>query len=79
MNGITGVVKANGIEVVTGRGSFKDAHTIAVEGGEDVSFQHAIIATGSHPLRPPVDGIDGKLCVDSTGLLEVGERAASAR
>ena len=33
VNGITGVVKANGIEVVTGRGSFKDAHTIAVEGG----------------------------------------------
>jgi dihydrolipoamide dehydrogenase len=71
VNGITGVVKANGIEVVTGRGSFKDAHTIAVEGGEDVSFKQAIIATGSHPLRPPVDGIDGPLCVDSTGLLEV--------
>ncbi len=73
VNGITGVVKANGIEVVTGRGTFKDANTIAVEGGEDVSFQQAIIATGSHPLRPPVDGIDGALCVDSTGLLEVGE------
>jgi dihydrolipoamide dehydrogenase len=73
VNGITGVVKANGIEVVTGRGSFKDAHTIAVEGGEDVSFKQAIIATGSHPLRPPVDGIDGPLCVDSTGLLEVAE------
>ena len=73
VNGITGVVKANGIEVVTGRGSFKDAHTIAVEGGEDVSFQQAIIATGSHPLRPPVDGIDGPLCVDSTGLLETGQ------
>ncbi len=73
VNGITGVVKANGIEVVTGRGSFKDAHTIAVEGGEDVSFQQAIIATGSHPLRPPVDGIDGPLCVDSTGMLETGQ------
>ena len=73
VNGITGVVKANGIEVVTGRGSFKDAHTIAIDGAEDVSFQQAIIATGSHPLRPPVDGIDGPLCVDSTGLLEVGD------
>jgi dihydrolipoamide dehydrogenase len=71
VNGITGVVKANGIEVVTGRGSFKDANTLAVEGGEDVTFAHAIIATGSHSLRPPVDGIDGPLCVDSTGLLEV--------
>src|SRR4051795_1612054 len=70
VNGITGVVKANGIEVVTGRGSFKDAHTIAVEGGEDVSFKQAIIATGSHALRPPGDGIDGPPCVDSTPPLE---------
>ena len=73
VNGITGVVKANGVEVVTGRGSFKDANTIAVEGGEDVTFKQAIIATGSHALRPPVDGIDGPLCVDSTRLLEVGQ------
>jgi dihydrolipoamide dehydrogenase len=73
VNGITGVVKANGIEVVSGRGRFKDANTIAVDGGEDIAFKQAIIATGSHPLRPPVDGIDGPLCVDSTGLLEVSE------
>ena len=73
VNGITGVVKANGIEVVSARGRFKDANTIAVDGGEDISFKQAIIATGSHPLRPPVDGIDGPLCVDSTGLLEVAE------
>jgi len=73
VNGITGVVKANSIEVVSGRGRFKDANTIAVDGGEDIAFKQAIIATGSHPLRPPVDGIDGPLCVDSTGLLEVTE------
>ena len=73
VNGITGVVKANGIEVVSARGRFKDANTLAVDGGEDIAFKQAIIATGSHPLRPPVDGIDGPLCVDSTGLLEVSE------
>ena len=63
------MVKANGITVVSGRGTFKDAGTIAVEGGEDVSFRSAVIATGSHSLRPPVDGIDGPRCVDSTALL----------
>jgi dihydrolipoamide dehydrogenase len=73
VNGITGVVKANGITVVNGRGQFKDANTIAVEGGEDVHFTHAVIATGSHSLRPPVDGIDGPTCVDSTGLLEIAD------
>src|SRR5689334_154579 len=73
VNGIAGVVKANGITVVQGRGRFKDANTIAVDGGEDVHFGSAVIATGSHSLRPPVDGIDGPRCVDSTGLLEVTE------
>ena len=33
-----------------GHRSFKDANTIAVEGGEDVAFKNAIIATGSFPL-----------------------------
>ena len=73
VNGITGVVKANGITVVAGRGAFKDAHTISVEGQEDITFNSAVIATGSHALRPPVDGIDGPLCVDSTSLLEITE------
>src|SRR6478736_644761 len=63
--------QANEITIVSGRGSFTDANTIAVEGGEDVKFQSAIIATGSQSLRPPVDGIDGPRCVDSTGLLAI--------
>ena len=74
VNGITGVVKANGITVVSAAAArSQDANTIAVEGGEDITFSSAVIATGSHALRPPVDGIDGPLCVDSTGLLEITE------
>ena len=71
VNGITGVVKANEIAIVSGRGVFTDANTIAVEGGEDIRFQSAVVATGSQSLRPPVDGIDGPRCVDSTGLLAI--------
>jgi dihydrolipoamide dehydrogenase len=67
--GVAGLFKANGVEWVKGTGRFKDANTIAVEGGEDVTFKSAIIATGSYPLRPPVEGIDSDRCVDSTGLL----------
>jgi dihydrolipoamide dehydrogenase len=67
--GVAGLFKANGVEWVKGSGRFKDANTIAVEGGEDVTFKQAIIATGSYPLRPPVEGIDSERCVDSTGLL----------
>ena len=67
--GVASLFKANGVEWVKGAGRFKDANTIAVEGGEDVSFRSAIVATGSFPLRPPIPGLDSPRCVDSTGLL----------
>src|SRR5437588_1016540 len=47
--GVAGLFKANGVEWAKGTGRFKDTNTIAVEGGEDVSFKSAIIATGSFP------------------------------
>jgi dihydrolipoamide dehydrogenase len=68
-SGVASLFKANGVEWVKGMGRFTDANTIAVEGGEDVTFRSAIVATGSYPLRPPIDGIDSPRCVDSTGLL----------
>jgi dihydrolipoyl dehydrogenase len=67
--GVASLFKANGVEWVRGTGRFGDATTIAVEGAEDVTFRAAIVATGSYPLRPPVDGLDSERCVDSTGLL----------
>src|SRR6184192_618761 len=72
-SGVASLFKANGVEWVKGNGSFKDANTIAVEGGEDVTFKAAIIATGSFPLRPPIDGLDYEKCVDSEGLLAQAE------
>ncbi|MGH3114089.1 MAG: dihydrolipoyl dehydrogenase family protein, partial [Gaiellaceae bacterium] len=68
-NGVASIFKANAVEWVKGKGAFKDANTLAVEGGEDVTFKSAVIATGSYSLRPPIDGIDSERCVDSTGLL----------
>ena len=67
--GVAGLFKANGVEWVKGKGRFTGPNTIAVEGGEDVTFKSAIVATGSFPVRPPIDGLDSPLCVDSTGLL----------
>ena len=67
--GVAQLFKANKVEWVKGTGRFRDANAIAVEGGEDVTFKQAIVATGSYPLRPPIDGLDSPRCVDSTGLL----------
>src|SRR2546421_501542 len=67
--GVASLFKANGVEWVKGTGRFTDARTIAVEGAEAVSFKSAIVATGSFPLWPPIDGLDSQRCVDSEGLL----------
>ena len=67
--GVALLFKANGVEWVRGKGAFKDATTIGVEGGEDVTFTSAIVATGSYPIRPPIPGLESSRCVDSTGLL----------
>ena len=67
--GVAMLFKANGVEWVKGRGRFTGPTTIAVEGGEDVTFRSAIVATGSYPMRPPIPGLDSPRCVDSTGLL----------
>src|SRR5688572_349387 len=72
-SGVAGLFKANGVEWVKGRGRFTGSYTIAVEGGEDVTFRSAIVATGSYPLRPPIEGLDSPRCIDSTGLLAVTE------
>ena len=71
--GVASLFKANGVEWAKGNGTFKDANTIAVEGGEDVTFKSAVIATGSFPLRPPIEGLDSERCVDSEGLLAQAE------
>jgi dihydrolipoamide dehydrogenase len=68
-DGVASLFKANGVEWVKGSGRFSDPNTIAVEGGESVSFKNAVIATGSFPLRPPIPGLESPRCVDSTGLL----------
>src|ERR1051326_531171 len=68
-SGVASLFKANGVEWMKGTGTFRDANTLAVDGGEDVTFKSAIIATGSFPIRPPIDGLDSPRCVDSTGLL----------
>ena len=71
--GVASLLKANGVEWVRGAGKFTSTTTISVEGGEDVTFKSAIVATGSYPVRPPIPGLDSPRCVDSTGLLAQSE------
>ena len=40
-----------------------------MDGGQEVNFKAAIIATGSYPVHPPIPGLDSDRCVDSEQLL----------
>ena len=71
VSGLGGLLKANGVNVVQGRGRFASANVLEVDGSESITFKHAVIATGSQPLRPPIEGIDHPRCIDSTGLLAI--------
>lgn len=60
-----------GVKVINGRGRFVGPGRVAV--GDDVhTAEHVILATGSVPVMPPIDGAAGNpAVVDSTGMLEV--------
>ncbi|WP_334134280.1 NAD(P)/FAD-dependent oxidoreductase [Tepidimonas sp.] len=49
-----------GIERVAGRARRVDvaARTVALDDGRTVPFDRLLIATGSHPVKPPIPGID---------------------
>jgi NAD(P)H-nitrite reductase large subunit len=66
-----------GIEVIQGRAASvdPDAHTLHLESGATVNFDKLLIATGSHPIRPPVPGLDSA-GVHSCWTLEDGRNIA---
>ena len=46
-----------GIEVIHGRGSFADRHTLSVD-GRPIRSRSFVVAAGSHAAVPPVPGLD---------------------
>jgi dihydrolipoamide dehydrogenase len=76
LTGGTGaLVKARKIKYLQGRATFKSADSLEVElvsgGRETVSFEKAIIATGSRPTKIRAFDIGSKRVMDSTDALEL--------
>lgn len=70
--GVGGLLKANGVEVIMGDASFKDASTLEVKsssGTVTVKANDFVIATGSRVVQIPTLPFNGKNIVDSTGAL----------
>ena len=62
------------VRYVQGRGQFIDAHTINVRTADEVtsvSFDYAIVATGSLPATPGALRVDSPLVMDSTAALDL--------
>lgn len=69
------LVKQRKINYIQGTATFLDSSSVKIDkvdgGSEEVSFEHAILATGSIPAHIPGLSIDSPLVMDSTGALEL--------
>lgn len=68
--GVAFLMKKNKITVFTGHGSFKDPHTVTVD-GKDLKATNIIIATGSKPSSLPGVTIDKERVISSTEALKL--------
>ena len=76
VNGVGGLMGANGIQVIKGTAKMKGAAEVEVEtaeGTESLSFDKVLIASGSVPSVVPIPGHDLDGVVDSTGALNFKE------
>jgi dihydrolipoamide dehydrogenase len=70
--GVRSLLKGNKVDLIEGRATFKDLHTVQV-GDRSVTAEKIIVATGSEPIEIPGFETDGKSIVNSTGALLVSE------
>jgi dihydrolipoamide dehydrogenase len=71
------LVKHRKVHYIQGLAEILDPHTLKVKktSGEEetISFEHAILATGSTPAMPPMLKVDDPRVMDSTGALDLPE------
>lgn len=74
VNGVKGLLKKNGVDVFMGTGIFKDKETIVV-GDKILKTKHLIIATGSRPSIPNIEGLylsmEKGIAITSKGALQL--------
>lgn len=72
--GIAGLAKQRGVQVVQGRGHFEDSQTLRVEtdqGQKFFRYEKAVIAVGSKPAMPSAFDLGNKRVMTSTEALEI--------
>lgn len=74
--GLAALAKQRKVNVITGFARFSGAHDVIItsaEGEQRLSFEQAIIATGSEPVRLPFLPKDDPRVIDSTGALALAD------
>ncbi|TXT22151.1 MAG: dihydrolipoamide dehydrogenase [Planctomycetota bacterium] len=75
--GIQSLCKARGVTLVQARATFANSNTLNLaksDGStEQLTFDNAVIATGSQPAMPPIFAIGDPRVMDSTGALALEE------
>ena len=74
--GLKQLAKRRNVTVITAKATFANSTTVNLEGdhesipeGKTLTFDHAILATGSTPAAPGSLGVDSPRVLDSTGAL----------
>jgi len=74
-NGVAGLLRSQGVQVLTGHGRLAGARTVVVQrnGGEErIEARRILLATGSRPATPPIPGADDPaLVLTSDSALEL--------
>ncbi|WP_458790025.1 glutathione-disulfide reductase [Yoonia sp. MH D7] len=59
------------VRIYDARATLKDAHTVTLSTGEEVSAKHILIATGGHPTKPEIAGAE--LAITSNDIFNLKE------
>lgn len=75
--GVAGLLKHNGVDVIQGRGrlhSHRKVEVVGLDGeSQHIEASNVVLASGSRPINIPPAPIDNEIIVDSTGALEFPE------
>ena len=73
--GLAAVARSKSVEVVGGRAVFESSRELRVEGEapQKIRFRHAIVATGSRPVRLPGVALESERLMDSTAALALAD------
>ena len=71
--GVAFLLKKNKVEYISGTGVLKDANTVEVEGGDTLTTDNVIIATGARFRELPTLPVDGNVVITSREALELRE------